>query len=443
MIGVPMPGMRALVPVTFLAAAVVFGAPAARGVGGFQQQACAAAPGFRCATITVPLDHTGRAKGELRLAYAVQEGDAPRGTLVFLTGGPGQPGVPYVDRISTRLGAAFDGYRLVMFDQRGTGARALQCPALQRQMGSTDLAVPTKASVKSCAAALGAKRGYFNTAQTVEDLEALRRALGAEKLTLDGVSYGTYVAERYALAYPNRVAGLVLDSVVRDDGAGLALEAANMHRVGAALGAATARDLAKVVARRRIGPQLLNALVTMSVADPSYPGVASALEAAAHGDDGQLDALLLRWQPDNGTPAEALSQGLHASTLCAEIPMPWGGPATAPAKRARALARAVRQLKPAQLYPFDRATASGNGLVKTCLWWPPTPAPPRPKAGAFPSVPVLLLAGDRDLSTPLPWAQYEARRAHGKLVVVRGAGHSVQLRAASDAGRDAVRAFLR
>ena len=432
--------MRRALPLVAFAVAALLGGSA---VDARSAAACPGAPGFTCTTLAVPLDHAGRAKGELRLAYAVQDGDAPRGVLVFLTGGPGQPGAPYVSRISSRLAAAFEGYRLVMFDQRGTGAAgALQCPVLQRQMGSTDLAVPTKSAVTSCAASIGAKRRYFNTAQTVEDLEALRRALGVGKLTLDGVSYGTFVAERYALAHPDRVARLVLDSVVRDDGAGLALDVPNMRRAGIVLGATTARDLAKVVARRRNGPELLNALVTMSVADPTYPGVASALAAAAHGRDADLNALLVRWQADHGTPAEALSQGLHASTLCGEIPMPWGGSATPTAKRAPALARAVVRLTPKQLSPFDRATASGNGLVRTCLWWPPTPAAPRPAARAFTSVPVLLLAGDRDLSTPLPWAQYEARRTRGELVVVRGAGHSVQLRAVSDAGRDAVHAFL-
>jgi pimeloyl-ACP methyl ester carboxylesterase len=432
--------LRALTLVALVVAALVDGSA----VDARPATPCQGAPGFTCAVLTVPLDHAGRAKGQLRLAYAVQDGDAPRGVLVFLTGGPGQPGAPYVSRISSRLGPALDGYRLVMVDQRGTGAAgALQCPALQRQMGSTDLAVPTKGAVTSCAAAIGTKRRYFNTAQTVEDLETLREALGVAKLTLDGVSYGTFVAERYALAHPDRVARLVLDSVVRDDGVGLALELPNMHRVGVVLGAATARDLAKVVARRKNGPELLNALVTMSVADPTYPGVASALDAAAQGRDPELNALVARWQADHGTSAEALSQGLHASTLCAEIPMPWGGPGTTPAKRAPAVERAVARLTVKQVYPFDRATASGNGLVKTCVWWPPTPAPPRPAARAFPSVPVLLLAGDRDLSTPLPWAQYEAKRTDGKLVVVRGAGHSVQLRAVSEAGRDAVRAFLR
>ncbi len=432
--------MRRALSLALIAFATLFGASRAQGVqtGG----PCTAQPSFTCATLTVPLDRRGVTPGKLELAYAVESGEAPGGTVLFLTGGPGQPAVPYVNRIKTTLGAAFRGYRLVLLDQRGTGANALQCPQLQREMGSTDLAVPTKAAVTSCAEKLGAERRFFSTADTVEDIEALRAALGVQKLVLDGVSYGTFVAERYALAHPQRVAKLVLDSVVAHDGSGLALETANMHRVAAVLGPTAAKDLARVVKRYSDGPELLNALVTMSVADPRYPGVKGALRTAARGDSAALDSLLERWQPDHGTPAEALSQGLHASTLCLDTPMPWGDSTTALRKRAPALKRAVARLKQSAVYPFDRATAGGNGMVKTCLWWPPTPAPPR-TTRSLPSVPVLLLAGDRDLSTPLAWARREATRApQARLVIVTGAGHSVQLRAASDAGRQAVADFL-
>ena len=51
---------------------------------------CPGAPGFTCATLIVPLDHGGQAKGSLRLAVGYAgNATAPRGVLVFLTGGPG------------------------------------------------------------------------------------------------------------------------------------------------------------------------------------------------------------------------------------------------------------------------------------------------------------------------------------------------------------------
>ena len=82
--------------------------------------------------------------------------------------------------------------------------------------------------------------------------------------------------------------------------------------------------------------------------------------------------------------------------------------------------------------------------MRTCLPWPVTPATPSPAPGSkLPSVPVLILNGDHDLSTPLEWAREEARLApRGKLVVVRGASHSVQNRERGTAGRAAVQDFL-
>jgi pimeloyl-ACP methyl ester carboxylesterase len=411
---------------------------------------CAEAPGFTCSNLTVPLDHQGRVRGELGLQVAAQDGPAPRGVLVFLTGGPGQPGAPFAARVAARLGPAIAGYRLVLFDQRGTGGNALQCPALQAQMGSSDLAVPTKDAVRTCALSIGPRRGLFGTDQTVQDLDALRRALGVGKLALDGVSYGSFVAERYALRYPRHTARLVLDSVVPHAGIdGLSVE--NAHAVARVLRAVCrergcpgdpAKDVAAVVRRTSIDARLLDALVTMSVFDPTYPGVLEALRSAARGSRAPLERLVRRFAPDPATPAEALSQGLHASALCADNPMPWGGPDTPVDRRMPALLRAAVRVPPAAIWPFTRAVAAANGIVRTCLSWPPEPAPAVPR-GPLPAVPALLLAGDRDLSTPLAWARREAALApRGRLVIVPGAGHSVQLRAVSDLGRIALTRFL-
>ena len=139
--------------------------------------------------------------------------DAAR-TLLFLTGGPGQGGVAAAARVIPRFAAVGAQQRIVLLDQRGTGTGALSCPALQQQMRSSDLTVPTELAVTACAATIGPNRAHYATTDTVADLEDLRAALGAEKWSLDGVSYGTYVAQRYAAAHPDRVDRLVLDSVV-------------------------------------------------------------------------------------------------------------------------------------------------------------------------------------------------------------------------------------
>jgi pimeloyl-ACP methyl ester carboxylesterase len=379
---------------------------------------------------------------------AVEEGSAPRGVLLFLTGGPGQPGVASATRVLDRLGSALAGYRLVLLDQRGTGARALRCPALQRQLGSSDLAVPTAAAVRACATALGPRRRFFSTEQTVGDLEALRRALGTRTIAIDGVSYGSYVALRYALAHPSRVSRLVLDSVVPQTGVD-PLQAASMRAAARVLRAVCAgacpsdpaRDAAAVVRRWRAGPALLDALVTTSIVDPSFGGVPDALRAAARGDRALLRQYLAATRPGS-IPPELFSQGLHASALCADSPLPWPPSVTARARRQAALRQASARVGAARLWPFDPATAVGNGMAVTCSLWNPTGSSAASDRRRI-RVPALLVAGGRDLSTPLEWAREQTTHMpRARIVVVPSAGHSVQMRARSDAGRRAVARFL-
>lgn len=402
----------------------------------------------------MPLDHAGQSQGNLRLAVGVQQLAHPAlGVLLFLTGGPGQPGVPLIRHVVSRLGSALAGYRLVMFDQRGTGAAALPCPALQAAAGSSDLAVVPAAAVASCARAIGPARRYFSTPETVADIEALRVALGVRRLTLDGVSYGSYVAERYALTYRNRVARLVLDSVVPQQGvdplyvAAIRATARVLRNACAQQGCQwdPARDLSTLVSRYRDGPQLLNALVAESVAVPSFSEVLAPLHAAAEGHPDALDQFLTALPGYESAPAAELSQGLHESTLCLDLAPPWNPDASAN-ERALTIKRAVARLPAGSLFPFDRATASGNGLAQGCLQWPPTEPPTvydGDPSAELPPVPVLLLAGERDLSTPLSWAREEAAKApDGKLVIVPGAGHSVQTLAHDPRMRNILIQFL-
>lgn len=412
---------------------------------------CPKLDGFTCSTLRVPLDHTRPAGRSLDLAVAsADNADAPRGVLVFLTGGPGQPGLPFVRKAATTLAPVLDDYRLVMLDQRGTGANALVCPQLQRQLGDSDLFVPTTEAVRECADRVGADRRFYSTADTVADLDLLRSALGVPAVAIDGVSYGTYVAERYAIAHPDRVSRLVLDSVVPHNGIDAFLTVpqhaaarvlrdvcADRHCPGD-----PADDLAAVVQARQDGSDILNAITIMEFVSSDYDGVPEALHSAARGDMQGLNDLIAGVRRGVQVPAAEFSQGLHASTLCADGVWPWGSLAVPVANRADEVARAAAGLDPATVWPFDLATARGNGILQTCLGWPRT-AVGLPPLGTLPRVPILLLGGERDLSTPLEWMHEEAASARGaQVVVVPDATHGVQTRATDDKGRRAVYDFL-
>jgi pimeloyl-ACP methyl ester carboxylesterase len=374
---------------------------------------------------------------------------APRGVLLFLTGGPGQPGVGFIGRIAHVLGPAARGYRLVLYDQRGTGAGALSCGALQAAMGTSDLHPPPASAVRACAAHIGARRRFFGTDDVVADMEALRKALGVDRWTLDGISYGTYVGERYALAHPDHVAKLGLDSVVPH--AGLTdlgvVEFAATRRIlrDVCGGDSCANDLAAVIKARHDGPLLLDALTFESILDPTFRravDVPALLHDARRGRTAQLASFLQYVRGTQGAPPQFLDQGLHASALCADWRYPWGSSEAPLAGRRAKLRRAVARLRARDLFPYYRQTALDNGFIEQCLPWAPTP--PTPLARGKLQVPTLLVNGDHDLSTPLEWARQELRLApQGKLVVVAGAGHSVQSRAVSDVGRQAVADFLR
>lgn len=193
------------------------------------------------------------------------------------------------------------------------------------------------------------------------------------------------------------------------------------------------------------GPALLDALVADSVGAPDFRGVLDDLHAARAGRTGPLDAFLTAVRNAEAVPASYLSQGLHESTLCQDLAPPWD-PAVSSAKRSATLSALAASTPVADLYPFDRATAIGNGLAQGCLAWPAMPPPDVPEGtatGDLPPVPVLLLSGERDLSTPLPWARAEAALApRGQLIEVPDAGHSVQLRARDSALRRTVARFL-
>ena len=417
--------------------------------------------GAQCAKLTVPLDHTGATPGTLTLAYARIPASGTRtGTLVALTGGPGQPGIPFADQLATELISVTDAYDLVVPDMRGTGdSSALDCRA-----------VDTPAEVAACGNALGARRPFLSTAETAEDLENLRVALGVDKLTLYGVSYGTKVAAEYARRFPDHTAAVILDSAVPVDGLDATAElpqlavarmlrevchpAACRRTVGDA-GRALAKADARVRTHLVTGPvvatngrhrtvavteRLLYAVVSASDLSPALrSGLPAAVASLARGDSAPL--LHLATLPGGGDGgAGGINLARFLATSCIEGRLPWD-PASPVAGRTDAL-RAFGTAQASAFAPFTAQTVLGQSTASLCASWPPTPRPPAvPAAG--PDVPVLILSGRDDLRTPLEDAhRTQQQYPHAQLLEVPDVGHSVLGSDLSDCAQRGIVVFL-
>jgi pimeloyl-ACP methyl ester carboxylesterase len=421
---------------------------------------CDGTPGFSCGVLTVPLDHSGHARGTLDLRVAVADNAAaPRGVLLVLSGGPGQPGVSLVNRVKQYLDpAVLSEYRMVMFDQRGTGPAGINCAELQAAVGGADFVTPPRGAVEACAAQLDTSRGFYGTPDTVEDIDWLRRALHTSQLTIDGVSYGTFSGAQYALRHPSRVRSLVLDSVVPHDGFD-PLPLDNLAAARRVLADACGNDptcetdpvadLAWLVRHGEVGGEPINgtsfveglAVMSLSNVNPSFSGIPQMLHEARNGATAKLEEFF-RNTSSAGGPYQDLSAGLHMATICSDLRFPWGTSAAPLGGRDEALDRAVAQLRPAEVYPYDVATARNVLEIQGCLRWAPARPSSYPKLDRL-VPPTLLLHGTHDLFCPLEWAEREKRQAErARLVVIPGGGHSNQANRTDATARTAVRDFL-
>jgi pimeloyl-ACP methyl ester carboxylesterase len=412
---------------------------------------CRGQDDFGCATIDVPLDRTGVTPGTVSLHYAIQR-RGPRKVLIALSGGPGQSAVTSASSFAISLDPALRRYRLAVLDQRGTGkSGVLSCPNLQR-LRSLDPYSPQ--SVANCANRIGPRRAYYTTADTVLDIDVLRQALGADKIALMGISYGTNVALQYARAFPEHVDRLILDSIVGPNGpdAFLLDTYRNLPRVlteQCAHGAcrnATKDPVADVAAlvrrinasgplrgdyydangRRRATqyatPDELSFLLIAGDLNPFLQAaLPAAISAARRGDSAPL-MRLRRIGQGARTREEDLSVGLNAATGCTDVTLPFPR-AAGLADRAAAAQQALAAIPPTDYAPFDAQTVLRTSYVDDCLAWPDDPIRP-PFTGPLPDVPALLLGGRLDTRTPLENARATARELpHSTIVALKGSGH--------------------
>jgi pimeloyl-ACP methyl ester carboxylesterase len=232
---------RAAVALTVLSAAVAVpvaatAAPAARPV---RWAACTEEDlrGFDCARYQVPLDHDDPRGPTTTIALARRPADDPAhkiGTLFVNPGGPGGPGRGMVtvasEIVAPEVLARFD---VVGFDPRGIGASdPIQCfptdaeaeallsqmawvPLTHEQITSTLRA--NYAYTEGCKRNVGPLLTHMSTLNVVKDLDLLRQAVGDDKLSYLGYSYGTLIGATYVNVFPRRVRAVIIDGNVDPD----------------------------------------------------------------------------------------------------------------------------------------------------------------------------------------------------------------------------------
>ncbi|WP_160172418.1 MULTISPECIES: alpha/beta hydrolase [Frankia] len=196
---------------------------------------------MECATLPVPLDHARPAAGTINLALIRAPARQPHrriGSLVMLAGGPGQSGVGFIRDWLGFFGASLrDRFDIVGFDQRGVGGSApVRCSSGQDNdppAATSPFAIDSRASragsedddvyqelvddrrqwAQGCVRFSGAELPYLSTEAAARDLDLLRAALGEDKITSYGGSYGTVLGATYASMFPTRIRALVLDGV--------------------------------------------------------------------------------------------------------------------------------------------------------------------------------------------------------------------------------------
>jgi pimeloyl-ACP methyl ester carboxylesterase len=422
---------------------------------------------LECAKVRVPLDWDKPGGRKIKLAVIRHLASRPGERIGSMFVNPGGPGgsVEQVRGDGASLDVAGHGrFDVVGWDIRGAGdSTQVRCFRSEKRRARFfgNWSIPTTGlksrRIRGKAAALAQRCGevsggllrHISTADTVRDLDYLRRLVGDPKLTYMGISAGTFIGQTYANMFPRRVRALVLDGVVdpgaytRGTEAGYASQLAFSDRgfegflslcesagpgrcalAGAGPVAARFDQLLADLRRAPIpapsadppgeltyGDALSAILVNMSAGPATWPDLAGQLDQAARGDGSAL-----------ATAGRLLTTGFSSQDLAPGLPAVGLTCADSPARQGPGAWRSV----------FDRLTGVSFIYGPVITWWRWAPCASWPAASADRYTgpwnastrnPILVIGTRFDPNTPYANARRAARRL-GSAVLLTHDGYS-------------------
>ena len=386
-------------------------------------------------------------KLDLRLALIKSDAAAADSDIVvYLAGGPGQSAVDTWPRIAGALAPLRRHHHILLLDQRGTGqSNPLLCPGKDADGEDTSSVgegfdpAQMRILTQTCLAAVEKKADprFYTTTEAVADLEGVRQALGAPLFDLVGISYGTRLAQQFAMRHADGVRSIVLDSVAPNElvlGEDFAINLEDALKAQFARCVSTPEcarafgdpysSLVKLRAElrehpkdielrdpvtfhpltRRLDDRLVAGLVRMFAYTPETAALLPlSIAASLHGN---YTPLLGQTQVIAGDMSDLAENGMQMSVICSEdadllTPRP-------------------------QDADLVLGTAMMDGLRAACSIWPHGTRPDDFHAPLKTDKPVLLLEGEFDPVTPPRYGEQVMKALpNAKLLIAKGQGHNV------------------
>ncbi len=379
----------------------------------------------RCGTLSVPENRARPNSRRIALRIVVVPSvrkPAEPDAFTYLAGGPGGAATDMTQWIVTRFAGIHGTRDIVLVDQRGTGgSNPLACP----QPGPLKTTKATRDYVTSCLRSAGGDMTQYGTRAAMDDLEAVRRALGYRRLDLYGASYGATAAQVFVKRHPGSVRTIVLDGATAIDVPFYGRFAQNAahaiddvaRRCAADRGCASAfpnwrtqfsrlvRDWDETPVENRPGEKttgtgLAGVVQTMLLDAGNAAAVPLVVAGAAAGDYAPLNRFI--------QPPRAITQLMYWSIWCNE---PWvGTAATGPWNT-----------------DFDTATNAALTQARTvCSFLPKRHEQPSAWREPRSRVPLLALAGGADPQDPISnLPRLKQTFPNSRTIVVPHYGHTV------------------
>jgi pimeloyl-ACP methyl ester carboxylesterase len=420
-------------------------------------------PGAECGMLSVPVDYNKTDGDVAQIAMIRFKATGQKiGSLIVNPGGPGESGVEAAaSLIPTLPQSVRDRFDLVGFDPRGVAnsTPAVWCnsdadndrlradPQVDYSpAGVEHIEKETKEFVQRCVDKMGKEfLENLGTANVAKDLDSMRAALGDEKLTYLGYSYGTRIGSAYAEAFPDKVRAMILDGAVDPNAdpieayirqAAAFQQAFNDYAADCAQSpdCPLGTDPAKAVEvyRSLVAPLVDKPAKTKDPRGLSYsdaivgtilPLYSPSLwrhltQALSELKDGKGDTMLTLADLYMGRDAQGHynnSTDVRVAVNCVDQP--------AVSDRAKTVEEDRRSREVAPFLSYGKFT--GHAPLETCAFWPvpPTSTPHEIKVNGLP--PILVVSTTNDPATPYQAGVDLAKQLGGTLLTFDGTQHTV------------------